>query len=465
LKTVLLILMAAAPAAPAAPAADPASAGPLPRAWEALREPEAAPAIDTVAAELSALLAAARETNPRILGARHERDAAAARATSAGVLPDPMLSLGLMNLPLGDMWISDDPMAMAALRLGQRFPAPGVRSAREAAALAAHDAARWRAEEVELEVVTRLKKSYYELYFIEEAVRVLGRNRALLEGLAENARVRFAVGEAPQQDVLRAQTEVTRLDEQLAGLRARREVALGDIGEIVQQPMSRRHAPALPESVRTLALADLPGSAFTAAALGEGMGNGFPPLEALQAEALDRHPGLRAEEHRVRQGEAELLLSRREQLPDVDVMLGYGRGGGTSRVSLELAVPLPVFAGRKQRQGVVVARAELAATRQDEAALQSELSARVASRYAEALRLREQIVLLADGVIPQARATLESADAAYRAGRVQFLGLLEAHATLFRTEIEAARAMADFGRALSELEGAIGRDLELEELR
>jgi outer membrane protein, heavy metal efflux system len=97
--------------------------------------------------------------------------------------------------------------------------------------------------------------------------------------------------------------------------------------------------------------------------------------------------------------------------------------------------------------------------------LQSRISARVASRYSEVLRLREQIVLLADGVIPQARATLESSDAAYRTGRLEFLGLLEAHATLFRTEIEATRAMADFGRALSELESAVGRELEPEEVR
>jgi outer membrane protein, heavy metal efflux system len=85
--------------------------------------------------------------------------------------------------------------------------------------------------------------------------------------------------------------------------------------------------------------------------------------------------------------------------------------------------------------------------------------ARITARHAELARSREQVTLLAEGVIPQAEATLESSLAAYQAGRLEFISLLEAQAALYRYEIELARRLADFGQALAALEEAAGAGL------
>lgn len=86
----------------------------------------------------------------------------------------------------------------------------------------------------------------------------------------------------------------------------------------------------------------------------------------------------------------------------------------------------------------------------------------VAERYAALVQTRERIVLLSDGVIPQAGATVESSAVAYQAGRVEFLSLLEAQATLFRHEIDLAQRLADFGSELAALERVVGSELAWE---
>jgi outer membrane protein, heavy metal efflux system len=140
-------------------------------------------------------------------------------------------------------------------------------------------------------------------------------------------------------------------------------------------------------------------------------------------------------------------------------MLGYGaRPDRSDMLSAMVSVPLPVFAGRKQRQAVVEAEHELAAEEVRHHQMVAEIQADVATRYAALLRTREQILLLGEGVIPQARAAIESAAAGYQAGSVEFASLILAQATLFRNEIELARRMADFGRELA-LERAAGIEL------
>jgi outer membrane protein, heavy metal efflux system len=412
---------------------------------------------------LEALVAEARANNPEIAAAHRQVAAMAARVPQAGALPDPMLAVGLMYVPVPGFDLTQDGMTMGSVQIGQRLPAPGARRAREAMARQGVHAAARESDEVELGVVTRLKYAYYELLFVDRALDVLTRNRSLVVDLAEVARARFAVGRTPQQDVLRAQTEVTRLEEQVAGIQARRVAAVAEINALLQRPVTAPIEPFYPDDVRALALARPGPGAFTAAALGGGLGAGLPSLPELQEAAVRTRPMLLAHVHRIEAGRDAVRLAERERVPDIEVMLGYGtRRDRSDMVTAMVSVPLPVFAGRKQRQAVIEAEQVLAAEELRHHQMVADIQAEVAARYAALVRTREQILLLSEGVIPQARATIESAAAAYQAGRVEFASLIEAQATLFRNEIELARRLADFGGELSALERAAGVELIVE---
>jgi outer membrane protein, heavy metal efflux system len=143
-------------------------------------------------------------------------------------------------------------------------------------------------------------------------------------------------------------------------------------------------------------------------------------------------------------------------------MVAYGpRVGGPDMVSVGLSVDLPLFRGRKQDQAVLEAGETLAEHEARHREMVADVRSEVARRYNALVRTRERLLLVGDGVIPQARATVESATGAYQAGRVEFASLLEAQAVLFRNEIELTRLLADFGRELAELEATVGRQIDL----
>ena len=411
---------------------------------------------------LADLVALARERSPEIQAARSAAAAFEARVPQAGALPDPTLSAGLMSVPVPDFDLSAEGMTMLSLQVSQRIPVRGSRGIREDAARALHQAALHEVEETELEVVARLKAAYHELAFAHEAERILQRNRALLEDLAGVARGRLSVGAVPQQDVLRAQTEVTRLDEQLAALEDRRTGALTEINRILNRDPLEPVTPEYPEDLRRAATAGPGPGAFTAAALEGGLGPDLPSLEELQAEALESRPELLAQMRRIEAVGHQRDLAVRERRPDLGWMVAYSpRIGRRDMVSFGISVDLPLFRGRKQDQAVAEAGALLDESELRREELMAAVSSEIARRYSALIRTRERILLLTEGVIPQALATVESATGAYQAGRMEFSGLLEAHATLFRNEIELERLLADFGSELAQLEAAVGTDLGL----
>lgn len=403
------------------------------------------------------------EANPRVQAARQRAEAAEARIPQAGALPDPQLSAGLMSVPVPDFGLSTEGMTMFSFQVSQRIPTPGSRDLREEAARQAHQAALLEVEELERQVVAELKEAYHELLFTYEAEEILRRNRDLVEDLAHVAGRRLAVAEAPQQDVLRAHTEVSRLDDQIVAVGSRRTEARTRIDELMDREATLEFVPAEPEEIRVLARRRAHEAAFTAAALETGMGGGFPDLSQLQARALEERPALLGQEARM--GEARSLrdLAERQRRPDLGWMASYSpRVGRQDMVSFGVMVDLPLFRGRKQDQALVEAQAQAGEERAvyDERA--AEVRAQVAERYDGLLRLRERLDLLESGVIPQAEATVESAVGAYQTGVMEFAGLLEAQAELFRNEVERARLLAEFGSALAGLEAAVGSEIEYE---
>jgi outer membrane protein, heavy metal efflux system len=411
------------------------------------------------ATPLGELIAEAHRASPDIAAARSGARAAAARVPQAGALPDPMLSLGIQDIPVPELDFGMEGMTMGMVQLGQRFPATGVRRARTAQAEAMRLAADQRLAQATLTVEARVKRAYYDLWFADRSLAVLDRNRALLEDLAHVASTRFAVGRVPQADVLRAQTEITRLDEQRAGVEAARSAALAELNELLRRPAGTVVTAALPPAVHHLATARGESGLFTAALPGQDAVPGIPPLAVLLERAAGQPSVMAARaEHEAAVAGAE--GARRELLPDVEVMLGYAvRQDRPSLATAMVSVPLPLWAGRKQRPRIHEAEAvEAQAVAQVDAELEA-TRAGITARHAELARSREQVTLLGEGVIPQAEATLESSLTAYQAGRLEFISLLEAQAALYRYEIELARRLADFGQALAALEEVVGAGL------
>ena len=192
--------------------------------------PVQASAQGSAEATLASLVAELNRNNPELAAARREIDVRVARIAPAGAPPDPTLSLGYMGglarppfFPSGST-----PNAFRQFGASQEIPFPGKLSLRSHIAAIDADVSRWTLEDTRLQLIADLKAAYFEYQFATRSIGIVRRNRELLDSFRQIAEVRFSVGHAIQQDVLKAQLEIsgliertTILERQRDGLRAR----------------------------------------------------------------------------------------------------------------------------------------------------------------------------------------------------------------------------------------------------
>ncbi|MFN2565145.1 MAG: TolC family protein, partial [Gemmatimonadaceae bacterium] len=393
------------------------------------------PTVGASAQAVDSLVARAVAVNPAIHAAAARAEAARRRVQPAGLLPDPMLMLGIQNLPLGGEpgMSGPDPMTMRMVGVGQTLPYPGKLAARKRVAARELEAAEAAVAVATQQVVQDVRSAYYELAFVDRALDVVERSRRVLGEFITAAEARHGVGSAGQEDVLKARLEATRLAETAVALSEQRRAVLARLNALLDRPSDTPVSDArVPDRLARAAVAPSADQIrFVSAAFGARAADSpLPPLGELQETAVRESPMLREQSAMIAVQQARVDLAGREYLPDFELSLQYGqRPGRPDMVSATVSIPLPVYKGRKQDTHAAEARSQLAALQADLRARENEVRAEVARLYSELERQRAQLALYVKAIIPQGRASLASAAASYQVGRVEFLTVLENQAT------------------------------------
>jgi outer membrane protein TolC len=389
---------------------------------------------------LESLLMEAREKNPEILATREEWQAAKARVPQMRSLPNPMVSYMLRNSgnPFDEITIGDDMMSMQGISATQKIPFPTKLFAKGRAASEMANRVEEIARGTELNVLAKLKMTFYDLYFAHQSIETITKNKDLLMKFEKTAEVRYAVGKGIQQDVLKAQVEVSRLLEKLELLKEKKGRSEAMINSLLVRPIDSPLG--RPEEI-TL-------SPFKWT------------LEELNGMALQAAPALKAVEHVIESNEARLALSKWEYLPDFTISAGrMDRGDFPEIWTFNVGVSLPIYFWTKETYGVRESRSNLASTRQNYENVKQRVLFQVKDLYLRATTASRLVDLIGSGIIPQASLALESAISGYEVGKVDFLTLLNNFITLLNDELEYYAELVDYEKALAQMEAVVGVEL------
>jgi outer membrane protein, heavy metal efflux system len=429
-QCVILTLLIALSATPPARATEETRAG-----YPAASSTPAGLSSTPDSAALKALIAEALEHNREIRAARKEHEAAVQRVAPAGALDDPMLEAGVLNLP-SSLSFSREDMTMKMLGLTQRFPYAGKRELRRDVAQKEADSISYAYQETANRVARDIKLAYYDLALAAESTRLTQQNRAVLEQLLKIAEGRYAVGQAAQVDVLKAQTALSRLTEELIKLDREAATYEAELNRLLGRRTSSSVSTANALELREVRL----------------------NLSALQEKALVTRPQLIALESLNARSQRSLELARKEQYPDFDVRVSYGQRDnmpdGTRRsdlVSLTVAINLPVWRQAKTTPRIAEALALYERAQSLYEAQRDETTQKLRQQNAVAEQSLRAALLYRSELVPQSQLTGEAALAAYQVNRLEFSPLLDNHMTLLNFEIARAAAIAAYNKAHAEI--------------
>ena len=388
--------------------------------------------------KLADLLAEAERSHPAMKVAARMVEARQARVSQARALPDQQVSLGYMGDFAPFKTQPGDPSSYRTLGVMQEFHYLGKRDLRGKIAEKDVDAARWEIEAARRRVLGEVRAAYFELWGVDKSLEVLRKNKDLLEKLARITEERYKVGKGLQQDVLRAQLEVTRLLQRLTVLQQRRATLVGQLNTLLQRPLDAPMGPLAPVEKTTFA--------YT--------------LDELVERGVANAPEIRQQEERIEQSQYALKLAERERYPDFGVGWDYQqRPGMPEMFGLRFTVSIPIFYKNKQKQMAVEAASERAAAEQQREAIRTGLLFQVKEQYMAARASDELLTLYTKALVPQSTLTLEAALAAYQTGSLEFQGVLSSFLGVLEYESAYYEELANYEKALSKLQEITGIEI------
>ncbi|UCF71416.1 MAG: TolC family protein [candidate division WOR-3 bacterium] len=370
--------------------------------------------------DLDGLLAEAIANNPELSALMAEYRAAGMRISVLRYLPDPMVSIE---------WEGENRMYGISQKLP--FPTKIAAQSKVEALTAEQDYLKYayRVNSVILDV----KTAYAQLYFSHGKAGAAEKAVSFLKQVYNVTLNRYALGEASQSEVLRAQIELSKAENDRAA--AEDDIS---ISEAVLNVLLHRHVD------EPLGIPREPMSQI-----------GERNLEELYAHANEHEPMLRAYGVALKKAAVMKSLAYQAYLPDF--MLGFNQMDGVMNDrKYMLGFTIPLWFIGKQRNLVREAEFGREMALADYEAMKNNVMLSVKRAKLQVDKKKRLVALYKNSLLPQTEAALKSALAAYGVGGVEFEHLLETATLLVRIELEYHQANADFFTAAAELERVIG---------
>ena len=388
----------------------------------------------------------ALRTNPELQAAKLRWDASKEKVPQARSLDDPTLSFTYFGEPVQTR-VGEK---QAGFTASQKIPFYG--KLRLKGEVAKNEAGIFEEKNrtLEREVIAKTKSSFYELYWVYKSIKIDEENKELLQRFAKIAEIKYATGKATQQDVLKAQVELSKIMNELITLEQLKETAIARVNILLnrhpEMPLG------IPEEVNITELT--------------------VSLEELYQKAKEISPELGISKYRIERDKAAYKLAKKQYFPDFTFGLNYTLindlpssvlsspvGEGRDSYTGTLSINIPIFQKRKYDAGVREANARLKSSEKAYRNIENMTLFGVKDFHFKVQTAERLVKLYRNSIIPQAEQSLKAAEIGYQAGQVDFLNLIDSQRILLDFQLAYYRSVADFGINISELERVIGAEL------
>jgi outer membrane protein TolC len=377
------------------------------------------------------------QNNPEIQAARFRFEAATKRPSQAGTLPEPTASY--TNLGVGHPFsrLNASEFSYQGFGVSQELPFPGKLGLASEEAKREAESEQQKYRSVVFDLTARLKVAYYEWLTVQKAIELTHQNSDLLSRFEEIARNRYTVGKGLQQDVLKAQLEVSSLEREIAMLDEKRQRAEAEIAALLAVPSISLRAPA-----------EIQTSRFSMS------------LDEL-VKATNEAPRIRAEQKMVDARAVGINRSLKDFRPDFGVNLQWQHTGGNfpDYYMATVEVKIPIYYARKQRYALEESYSRLNEAKQNYRSAQQQAIFQVKDQYLAIQSSERILILYKTTLLPQAQLTVDSAASAYEVGNIDFLSLVTNLTNLISLERQYYDEVARHEEALARLEPIVGKEL------
>ncbi len=391
---------------------------------------------------LDSLINEALEKNPEIKASHKAYLAAEERVKQAVSLDDPMFSAGYF---VENVETRVGPQR-AKYGVSQKFPFFGKLTLRGRIALRDRDIAFESYNAVKREIVKELKHTFFDLFWVRKSIVVTEEIKGLLDMLEKVAESKYSTGVASQQDVLKAQVEISRLIDKLLILDKQEVTLVEKLNTLLNRPVETPIGK----------IEDFDLTVFNYS------------LEELFDLAKEHRQELRAASLNVDKHKKIVSLKNKDYFPDftfgVDFIdVGSGKtmmsNDGQDAWMVTGKVNVPIWLGRLNAS-VREAKNTLSSSEELYQNVNNKVFFQIKDFHFKLKTAKDLVNLYRMALVPQAEESLNAAQASYETGRTGFLDIIDSERILLNYKDAYFKAMADYEKTIADLERAAGVDFK-----
>lgn len=406
---------------------------------------------------------AAQKNDPWLTGNVHKQRAIESMSTAVNTLPDPKMSIGLANLPTNGFDFGQEGMTQAKVGISQMFPRGDTLEFKSQQLKIQSEAYPYQRKDRESKVAVIVGSLWLDAYRVEQSIALIEKNRSLFEQLADVAQASYssALGKTRQQDIVRAQLELTRLEDRLDKLAQQKNHYEGKLSQWLTKFSTENNSIDESSLVADLALHSIK------------LSQQLPQINLLNPSLvyteswlkvgelvpyLSNHPSVIAVEKKINATRTGVKLAKQKYKPEWGVNASYGYRGddpmGRSRAdlfSVGVTFDLPLFTENRQDNEVQSAISKTESMKTEKLLLLRQLLGSYSSAKGRLLRLIDRQDLYKKKLLPQIHDQAEASLTAYTNDDGDFSEVVRSRISVLNAEIDHLTLNVEEQKILLEL--------------
>ncbi len=403
----------------------------------------------------------AQSNDPWLLGNQHLQDSIESMSIAAGTLPDPKMSLGIANIAADNFDFSQEGMTQFKVAVSQIFSRGDTLKLKQKQLTLMSNQFPFQRENRKAKIAVIAAKLWLDVYKAQRSIALIEKDRSLFEQLTDVAQASYAsaVGKTRQQDIVRAQLELTRLDDRLTLLKQKNEMSQQQLLQwlsnyIVGDHFNKNANSFLSASAITLTK-NLPNVPMLNQELFTSNKN-IPPQKLYQL--LIKHPAINALDQKIKASQSGIDLAKQKYKPAWGVSAGYGvrddAPNGMARsdlFSIGVSFDIPIFTSNRQDKQVQSAISKASAVKTEKWLFVRKLMAQFETNRSQFVRLNQRQKLYQQRLLPQMHDQAEASLTAYTNDDGDFAEVVRSRIAELNASIDALNINVERQKSIVQL--------------
>ncbi|WP_022941268.1 TolC family protein [Psychromonas hadalis] len=365
-----------------------------------------------------------------------------AQGNSSATLADPMIKLGIANVPTDSFSLDSDPMTQLTVGISQQFNRGSTLAITKKGFTLQSEVAVFQGLDRQLLVKKTVRTLWLNILFIEKSLQLVSENKRLFTSFYDDLDAQFSLGLADNEDLINAEIELSLFDEKLAKLKQQSFIYRSQLSEWVGNVAYDKLQTDLPDWSDTLTY--------------------IKRSEAVNYQhysLLANHPAAKAFNQNILVANSNIHLAEQDYKPSFKVELGYGHrlsemDNGEPRADLLsgfVTMDIPLFTDQRQDQKMISAQHNKGQKQAEHRLLLRQLNAQLNAEIVNYQQLVSRQNRYQDSLLKQAKLHAEILEQSYQSNTRPFKEVIQAYIHELNLAIEYQQLYFDGLKSLANI--------------